>query len=63
MINIVVFSIQQCDKELFMRSLNNTSFGINPLVVFGEILVLEWKINKRTIFDPEIIFLLEEAYS
>ena len=46
-----------------MRSLNNMLFGINQSVVFEEILVLEWKINKRIIFDPGIMFLLEEAYS
>jgi len=46
-----------------MRSLNNTSFGINHSILFARILVLEWKINKRIIFDHGIVFLLEEAYS
>jgi len=41
MIDIVVFSIQQCEEESFMRSLNNMLFGINQSVVFEEILVLE----------------------
>jgi len=39
------------------------SFGINQLVPFVGILVLEWKMNKRMIFDPDITFLLQEAYS
>jgi len=46
-----------------MRNINNTSFGINQSVVFARIVVLGWKINKRMIFDPRIMFLLEEVYS
>jgi len=40
-----------------MRNVNNTPFGIYQSIVFVNILVLEWEINKRMIFDPGIMFL------
>jgi len=48
--DVVVSSLQQCEEELFIRSLNNTSFGINQLVVFAGILsvLITFKDSKLT---------------
>jgi len=71
--DVVVSSIQQCGEVFLMKNVNNRSFGTNQSVMFARILVLEWEIarililkweiNKRMIFNPGIMFLLEEVYS